>query len=106
MASMNDAGIIDLVESNPSLTMVTLPSELYSDIDEDVQTFGQRATLVTSDALDDETLLQILNALSSGIDQLSGSHPALSGIMKTNPDTNSGNVAVHPASQKYFAANN
>ena len=105
MASMNDAGIIDLVESNPSLTIVTLPSELYSEIDEDVQTFGQRATLVTSEALDDETLLQILNALKSGIDQLSRSHPALSGIMKTNPNTNSGNVAVHPASQKYFNAN-
>jgi len=106
IASMNNSQIIKMVESSPSLTMVTLPSELYSNIDEDIQTFGQRATLVTSDTLDDETLMQILKALKSGADQLARSHPALSGIMSAKPGTNTGKIMVHPASRKYFSMNN
>ena len=97
----NDA-IRALVEERSYYTMATIPGGMYRGTAEDVTTFGVGATFVTSAAVDEETVYQVVRAIFENFDQFKGLHPALD-ILDPETMVSEGNSAtMHAGAERYY----
>lgn len=78
-----------------------IPGGMYKGTDEDVQTFGPRATLLTSSKLPDEMAYVITKSVFSNLDEFKKLHPALATLTKENM-LEGNTVPYHPGAIKYF----
>ncbi len=85
----------------PFYPEAVIPGGMYKGTDKDVQTFGPRATLLTSANLPDETAYQITKAVFANLEEFKKLHPALASL--TPQEMLEGNsVPYHPGAVKYF----
>ncbi len=91
-----------LVEENPYYRKATIPGGMYRGNDEDVQTFGVGATLVTSAAVPEEVVYQLVKAVFSDLDQFRGLHPAFAQLDPKEMATAGLSAPLHPGAEKYF----
>ncbi|MCB1993351.1 MAG: TAXI family TRAP transporter solute-binding subunit, partial [Geminicoccaceae bacterium] len=61
--------IAKLVEERPYYAWATIPGGMYTGTDEDVKTFGVKATFVTSASVDDEVIYQVVKAVFDNFDR-------------------------------------
>lgn len=53
---------------------------MYAGNDDDTETFGVKATFVTSAAIPDETVYQVVKAVFDNFDRFKGLHPAFASL--------------------------
>ncbi|WP_150121549.1 TAXI family TRAP transporter solute-binding subunit, partial [Sulfitobacter sp. HI0023] len=58
-----------LIDNNPYYAAATIPGGMYKGTDEDVNTFGVKATFVTSADVDDEVVYQVVKAVFDNFDR-------------------------------------
>ncbi len=66
-----------LIAANPYYSKAVIPGGLYPGNDTDTQTFGVRATLVTSAAMPDEEVYEVVESVFGNFDRFKTLHPAL-----------------------------
>jgi hypothetical protein len=89
------------MEKHPFYPEVIIPGGMYKGTDKDVQTFGPRATLLSSAGLPEETAYQIVKAVFDNLDEFKKLHPALADLTPQN--MLEGNSApYHPGAERYF----
>jgi len=96
-------GIDQLIEGHPYYARATIPVELYPELqnDSDVETFGVKATFVTSAGVPDEVVYAITKEVFDNFERFKKFHPAYA--MLTKADMLEGQFAqIHPGAMQYY----
>ena len=102
LVNVTGAAIDGLVAANPSYRTATIPGGMYRGNDADTATFGVGATLVTSAAISEETVYQLVKAVFEDIDGFRGLHPAFANLDPKQMANDGLSAPLHPGAERYF----
>jgi uncharacterized protein len=91
-----------LVESNPYYSKATIPGGMYRGTDKDIETFGVKATFVSSAAVPDEVVYAVTRAVFENFDDFKKLHPAFANLQKEDMVTEALSAPLHPGAEKYY----
>ncbi|TWG93193.1 hypothetical protein L598_004300000040 [Mesorhizobium sp. J18] len=91
-----------LVEENPYYFKAVIPGGMYRGTDEDVNTFGVGATVVTSADVSDEVVYQFVKAVFDDFEAFKGLHPALANLTPEEMVSQGNSAPMHPGAEKYY----
>ncbi|MBF9059452.1 TAXI family TRAP transporter solute-binding subunit [Rhodobacterales bacterium HKCCSP123] len=94
--------IDDLVAANPYYAYTTIPGGMYAGTDEDVTTFGVRATFVTSAAVPDEVVYTMVAAVFDNFDRFRSLHPAFANLQEEEMISLGLSAPLHPGAERYY----
>jgi TRAP transporter TAXI family solute receptor len=97
------SGIDKLIAGHPYYTKATIPVGFYPELqnDSDVDTFGVKATLVTSAKVKEQVVYAITKEVFDNFEQFKKLHPAYAVLTKTNMLENQP-AQIHPGAMKYY----
>jgi len=99
---VNGPEIDKLVADNPFYAKATIPGGMYTGTDADVETFGVRATFVSSSNVDEETVYQVVTAVFDNLDRFKKLHPAFEGLKAEEMVTLGNSAPLHDGAARYF----
>ncbi len=102
LVSVTGDAIDKLVDDNPYYAKATIPGGLYKGNDEDVQTFGVKATFVTSADVDDDVVYTVVKAVFDNFDRFKGLHPAFANLSEEEMIADGLSAPLHPGAEKYY----
>lgn len=91
-----------LVESNPYYFQATIPGGMYRGTDEDVNTFGVGATLVTSADVSEDAVYIFVKSVFENFDSFTDLHPALANLTPEQMIGQGNSAPVHPGAERYY----
>ena len=91
-----------LVEEYPYYRKATIPGGMYRGNDEDTQTFGVGATLVTSASVPDDVVYNLVKAVFEDIDGFRALHPAFANLDPKEMAQDGLSAPLHAGAEKYF----
>lgn len=98
-----DGEAIDgLVNDNPYYAKATIPGGMYPGTDEDVETFGVKATFVSSEDADEETIYQVTKAVFDNFDRFKKLHPAFENLEPEAMISEGCSAPIHAGAEKYY----
>jgi TRAP transporter TAXI family solute receptor len=96
------AEVDQLVADNAYYSKAVIPGGMYRGTDGDVETFGVRATFVTSAAVPDEVVYQVVKAVFENFDDFTKLHPAFASLQKEEMVSAALSAPLHPGAEKYY----
>ncbi len=91
-----------LVNMYPFYAYTTIPGGMYNGNDQDVKTFGVKATFVSTEDVDPEIIYQVVKAIFDNFDNFKTLHPVFS-TLEPKDLVKSGNTApLHKGAERYF----
>ncbi|SMX41796.1 TAXI family TRAP transporter solute-binding subunit [Maliponia aquimaris] len=91
-----------LVADNPYYAKAVIPGGLYSGNDADVETFGVKATFVTSADVPDDVVYTVVKAVFDNFDRFKGLHPAFATLKEEEMISGGLSAPLHPGAEKYY----
>jgi TRAP transporter TAXI family solute receptor len=91
-----------LVEENPFYAKATIPGGMYRGNEEDTETFGVKATFVTSADVPEETVYQVVKAVFENFDRFKRLHPAFENLTEEDLITQGLSAPLHPGAERYY----
>jgi uncharacterized protein len=91
-----------LVEANPYFSKAVIPGGMYPGNPDDTETFGVRATLVTTAEVSDEAVYQVVKAVFENFEDFKKLHPAFAILDKEEIVTGGLSAPLHPGAERYF----
>lgn len=91
-----------LVEENPYYAKATVPGGMYNNNPDDVETFGVKATFVTSADVDEDTVYQVVKAVFDNFDRFKKLHPAFANLKEEEMIKDGLSAPLHPGAEKYY----
>ncbi|HET6522074.1 MAG TPA: TAXI family TRAP transporter solute-binding subunit [Geminicoccaceae bacterium] len=91
-----------LVENNPYYAKATIPGGMYRGTEEDVDTFGVRATLVTTADTPDDVVYTLAKAVFENFDRFQKQHDAFQALNKEEMVREALTAPLHPGAEKYY----
>lgn len=99
---MTGRWVDSFVAKYPAYAKATIPGGTYRGNDDNVETFGPRATVVASDTLSDEIVYQAVKAVFENLEDFRRLHPAF-GMLSADQMTSTGLTApVHSGAMRYY----
>ena len=96
-----DDVIDELISTRPYYAKAVVPGGMYKGNDEPVETFGVKATFVTSAKVSDDVVYAIVKEVFENFDKFVKLHPAYKGL--TKEDMLKGlSAPIHPGAMKYY----
>jgi TRAP transporter TAXI family solute receptor len=102
LVPVTGAEVDQLVGDNPYYSKATIPGGMYRGNPDDVETFGVRATLVSSADVPDEVVYQVVKAVFENFEDFKKLHPAFATLEKEEIVTGGLSAPLHPGAEKYF----
>ncbi len=94
--------IEELISEYPYYRAAVIPGGMYRGNDEDVPTFGVGATFVTSTAVSEETVYQLVKAVFENFDDFKNLHPAFANLTQEEMATAGLSAPLHDGAAKYY----
>ena len=91
-----------LVADNPFYAYATIPGGMYKGTDNDVKTFGVKATFVTSADVDDEVVYEVVKAVFDNFDRFKKLHPAFENLKEEEMIKDGLSAPLHDGAAKYY----
>lgn len=91
-----------LVDDNPYYSWATIPGGMYAGNDDDVTTFGVKATFVSSASVDEEVIYQVVKAVFDNFDRFKGLHPAFANLTEEDMITGGNSAPLHDGAVRYY----
>ena len=91
-----------LVAENPYYAKATIPGGLYSGNDDPVDTFGVKATFVTSADVPDDVVYVVVKAVFDNFDRFKGLHPAFANLKEEEMIADGLSAPLHPGAAQYY----
>ncbi len=91
-----------LVADNPYYAAAVIPGGMYRGNPDDVQTFGVKATFVSSTALPDDVAYEVVKAVFVNFDDFRRLHPAFANLNKEDLVRDGNTAPTHDGAAKYF----
>jgi hypothetical protein len=102
LVPVSGAEVDALVEENPYYSKATIPGGMYRGNDEDVETFGVRATFVSSAEVPEEVVYAVTKAVFENFEDFKKLHPAFATLEKEEMTSAALSAPLHPGAEKYF----
>jgi TRAP transporter TAXI family solute receptor len=91
-----------LIDNNPYYAAATIPGGMYKGTDADVNTFGVKATFVTSADVDEDVVYQVVKAVFDNFDRFKRLHPAFENLTEEEMISGGLSAPLHPGAEKYY----
>ncbi len=91
-----------IVADNPYYAFSTVPAGMYRGTDQDVNSFGVAATMVTTADVSDEVAYTVAKAVFENFDTFKRLHPAFANLKKENMVKDGLSIPLHPGAEKYY----
>ena len=91
-----------LIADNPYYAAATIPGGMYTGTDEDVSTFGVKATFVTSADVPDDVVYEVVKAVFDNFDRFKGLHPAFADLTEEEMISAGLSAPLHPGAEQYY----
>ena len=91
-----------LVNDNPFYAKATVPGGMYKGTDSDVNTFGVKATFVTSADVPDDVVYAVVKAVFDNFDRFKRLHPAFENLTEEDMISDGLSAPLHPGAEKYY----
>jgi uncharacterized protein len=92
-----------LVEQNPYYAKAVIPGGMYAGTDSDVETFGVKATFVSSTAVPEDVVYQVTKAVFDNFEDFKKLHPAFESLTKEDMVTEAISAPLHAGAEKYYS---
>ncbi|MGP6087961.1 TAXI family TRAP transporter solute-binding subunit [Antarctobacter jejuensis] len=102
LVSVTGEAIDKLVADNPYYAKAVIPGGLYKGNDEDVETFGVKATFVTSSDVPDDVVYTVVKAVFDNFDRFKGLHPAFATLKEEDMIAAGLSAPLHPGAEQYY----
>ncbi|HSP56998.1 MAG TPA: TAXI family TRAP transporter solute-binding subunit [Halomonas sp.] len=94
--------IDNLVEEYSYYSKAVIPGGLYEGNDEDVNTFGVTATLVSSAEVDEEIVYQAVKTVFENFDRFKQLHPAFENLKEEDMISEGRSAPLHDGAKRYY----
>lgn len=101
---VKDAAIDQLVAENPFYAYTQVPGGIYPGNPEPVTTFGVKATVVSTTAVEAEVIHAVVAAVFDNLDRFKLAHPAFGGLAPEAMIADALSAPLHEGAARYFAA--
>ncbi len=91
-----------LVAGNPYYAKSTIPGGMFAANPQPTQTYGVLATLVTSAAMPDEVVYELVGAAFENFDEFKRLHPAFARLDRVSMIKDGLSAPLHPGAAKYY----
>jgi uncharacterized protein len=91
-----------LISENPYYAKATIPGGMYPGTPDDVETFGVKATFVTSADVPDEVVYEVVKAVFDNFDRFKKLHPAFETLKEEEMIKDGLSAPLHPGAIKYY----
>lgn len=91
-----------LIADNPYYAAATVPGGMYKGTDNDVNTFGVKATFVTSADVDEDVVYQVVKAVFDNFDRFKRLHPAFENLTEEDMISAGLSAPLHDGAAKYY----
>ncbi|WP_108660825.1 TAXI family TRAP transporter solute-binding subunit [Acuticoccus kandeliae] len=91
-----------LIADNPYYRAAVIPGGMYKGNDEDINTFGVGATLITSADVSDDVVYALVKAVFDNFDQFKQLHPAFANLKEEEMIKDGLSAPLHPGAEKYY----
>ena len=91
-----------LVADNPFYAKAVIPGGMYKGTDSDAQTFGVKATFVSSTKAPEATIYQVVTAVFDNFDRFKRLHPAFANLDPKDMIKDGNSAPLHDGAAKYF----
>jgi len=102
LVSVEGPEIDKLVADNPYYAKAVIPGGMYKGSPEDTNTFGVRATFVTSADVPEETIYQVVKAVFDNFDRFKSLHPAFANLKEEEMISAGLSAPLHDGAVKYY----
>ena len=91
-----------LVEENAYYSKATIPGAMYTGSPDDTDTFGVRATFVTSADVPEDVVYNVVKSVFDNFDRFKGLHPAFENLTPEEMVSQGLSAPLHPGAEKYY----
>ncbi|MDA8011630.1 MAG: TAXI family TRAP transporter solute-binding subunit [Gammaproteobacteria bacterium] len=91
-----------LVKENPFYRYATIPGGMYRGNPKDIKTFGVGATFVTSTAVSEKVVYEIVKAVFDNFDDFKKLHPAFANLKEKEMISDALSAPLHDGAKKYY----
>jgi TRAP transporter TAXI family solute receptor len=91
-----------LIRREPFLVDAVIPGGLYRGIDQDTPTLGARCVLLTTAAVPESTVYELVKAVFEHFEDFRLLHPVLADLMQANLVPRGLAAPLHPGAERYF----
>ena len=91
-----------LVEDNPFYAKTTIPGGMYKGSDDDTETFGVKATFVSSTDVPDDVIYEVVKAVFDNFKRFKKLHPAFENLKEEEMIADGLSAPLHPGAAKYY----
>ncbi|PLX39497.1 MAG: C4-dicarboxylate ABC transporter substrate-binding protein [Hyphomicrobiales bacterium] len=102
LVSVTGAEVDKLVGDNAFYSKAVIPGGMYKGSDADTETFGVRATFVSSTNTDEDTIYQIVKAVFDNFGRFKKLHPAFGNLNEAEMISKSLSAPLHDGAVKYY----
>ncbi len=102
LVSVTGDAIDKLIDQNSYYAKAIIPGGLYKGNDEDVETFGVKATFVTSASVDEDVVYTVVKAVFDNFERFKGLHPAFANLTEEEMISGGLSAPLHPGAEKYY----
>src|SRR5919106_1327464 len=102
LVSVAGPEVDELVKSNPYYSKAVIPGGMYRGTDQDVETFGVKATFVSSTEVPDEVVYTVTRAVFENFDDFKKLHPAFANLEKEDMVSEAISAPLHPGAERYY----
>ncbi len=100
--SIDKETINKFIKMNPFYVKALIPGGMYRGNPNDIETFGVKATVVTSERTPDEIVYQLTKAVFSNFDDFKSLHPVFSYLYKDSSVKDGNYAPLHPGAIRYY----
>ncbi len=98
-----DGPAIDkLIADNPYYAKAVIPGGMYPGNPDDTDTFGVKATMVTSADVPDDMVYEVVKSVFDNFDRFKGLHPAFANLKPEDMVSQGLSAPLHPGAEKYY----
>lgn len=91
-----------LVSDNPYYAKAVIPGGMYRGNDKDVETFGVKATFVSSAKVPDAVVYQVVKSVFDNFGRFKKLHPAFANLKESEMIKDGLSAPLHPGAVKYY----
>ncbi len=102
LVSVTGPEVDALVADKPYYAAATIPGGMYRGNPDDVQTFGVKATFVSSTALPEDVAYEVVKAVFVNFDDFRRLHPAFANLNKEDLIRDGNTAPTHEGAARYF----
>lgn len=102
LVNMRGDWVDEFLADAPEYSVATIPGGTYPGTDEDVTTFGPKATLVTSASVDEEVVYQLVRGVFENFEEFQRLHPAFADLDPEEMVADALAAPLHPGAERYY----